>query len=119
MSVNASALFLAPGLLSRSERKRKAREIIQASGVDSPEYFKDVVKQDTGVTFREQSEIWLQQFRIASANQFGRATRPQSREHWTSGFILRLGTFHSRTLTICPSNRSSERCLHRGSSHEL
>src|SRR6266446_9637297 len=77
-----------PGLLSRSERKRKAREIIQASGVDSPEYFKDVVKQDTGVTFREQSEIWLQQFRIASANQFGRATRPQSREHWTSGFIL-------------------------------
>jgi len=29
--------------------------------VDSPEYFKEVVKQDTGVTFREQSEIWLQQ----------------------------------------------------------
>ena len=48
-----------PGLLSRSERKRKAREIIQASGADSSEYFKEVVKQDTGVTFREQSEIWL------------------------------------------------------------
>ena len=29
--------------------------------VDSPEYFKEIVKQDTGVTFREQSEIWLQQ----------------------------------------------------------
>jgi len=50
-----------PGLLSRSERKRKAREIIQASGADSPEYFKEVVKQDAGITFREQSEIWLQQ----------------------------------------------------------
>jgi len=49
-----------PGLLSKSERKRKAREIIQASGADSAEYFKEVVKQDTGVTFREQSEIWLQ-----------------------------------------------------------
>jgi len=48
-----------PGLLSKSERKRKAREIIQASGADSPEYFKQVVKQDIGVTFREQSEIWL------------------------------------------------------------
>lgn len=50
-----------PGLLSKSERKRKAREIIQASGADSPEHFKAVVKQDTGVTFREQSEIWLNQ----------------------------------------------------------
>jgi integrase len=48
-----------PGLLSKSERKRKAREIIQASGADSPEYFNEVVKQETGVTFREQSEIWL------------------------------------------------------------
>jgi integrase len=47
------------GLLSKSERKRKAREIIQASGADSAEYFKEVVKQDTGVTFREQSKIWL------------------------------------------------------------
>jgi len=50
-----------PGLLSKSERKRKAREIIQASGADSAEYFDEVVKQETGVTFREQSEIWLRQ----------------------------------------------------------
>ena len=50
-----------PGLLSKSERKRKAREVIQASGADSAEYFNEVVKRDTGVTFREQSEIWLHQ----------------------------------------------------------
>jgi integrase len=50
-----------PGLLSKSERKRKAREVIQASGADSPEHFEEMVKQDTGVTFREQSEIWLRQ----------------------------------------------------------
>ncbi len=50
-----------PGLLSKSERKRKAREIIQASGVDSAERFNDVVKRDAGVTFREQSIIWLRQ----------------------------------------------------------
>ncbi len=48
-----------PGLLSKSERKRKAREIIQASGADSDEYFNEVVKQEIGVTFHEQSEIWL------------------------------------------------------------
>ena len=50
-----------PGLLSKSERKRKAREIIQASGVDSTERFNEVVKQDAGVTFREQSVVWLRQ----------------------------------------------------------
>ena len=50
-----------PGLLSKSERKRKAREIIQASGVDSAERFNGVVKQDAGVTFREQSVVWLRQ----------------------------------------------------------
>jgi integrase len=54
-------LISGPGLLSKSERKRKAREIIRASGADSSEYFKEVVKQDTGVTFHEQSEIWLKQ----------------------------------------------------------
>jgi hypothetical protein len=37
-----------PGLLSRSERKRKAREIINKSGADSPEYFKQVSAQNTG-----------------------------------------------------------------------
>src|SRR6202158_6623938 len=40
-----------PGLLSKSERKRKAREIIRASGADSAEYFKEVVKQDSEGTF--------------------------------------------------------------------
>jgi integrase len=50
-----------PGLLSKSERKRKAREIIQTSGVDSAERFNEVVKQEIGVTFREQSIVWLRQ----------------------------------------------------------
>jgi len=51
-----------PGCLSKSERKRKAREIIQASGADSPEYFSQVVQPNPGgFTFREQSETWLQQ----------------------------------------------------------
>src|SRR5262249_31190122 len=49
-----------PGLLSKSARKRKAREIIQVSGADSPEYFNAVVKPHSGgVTFREQSKLGL------------------------------------------------------------
>jgi integrase len=51
-----------PGSLSKSARKRRAKEIIQASGADSPDYFEEVVRpQPCGVTFREQSKLWLQQ----------------------------------------------------------
>lgn len=82
-----------PGLLSKSERKRKAREIIQASGADSADYFKEVVKQDTGVTFREQSEIWLQQSRTRKPNRFGQLRRRTFREHSTNGFSLKSVPF--------------------------
>jgi integrase len=50
-----------PGLLSKSERKRRARKSIQASGVGSAERFNEVVQQDTGTTLREQSVVWLHQ----------------------------------------------------------
>src|SRR5262249_50406254 len=61
-----------PGLLSKTERKRKAREIIQASGADSAEYFNEVVKPDTGVTFREQFKIWLEQSQNRRRNPIGK-----------------------------------------------
>jgi hypothetical protein len=61
-----------PGLLSKSERKRKAREIIRASGADSPEYFHEVVKPNpVGITFREQSELWLEQLQNRKRNPIG------------------------------------------------
>ena len=50
-----------PGRLSKAKLKERAKEIIEASGADSVEYFKEVVKEDRGVTFREQSEIWLKE----------------------------------------------------------
>ena len=62
-----------PGSLSRSKRKRRAKEIIQASGADSAEYFAAVVKPNpTGVTFREQSEIWLEQGQNRKRNPIGK-----------------------------------------------
>jgi len=63
-----------PGLLSKSERKRKAREIIQASGADSAEYFTAVVKPNpTGITFRQQSEIWLELSQNRKRNPIGQS----------------------------------------------
>jgi integrase len=54
-----------PGLLSKSERERRGREIIAASGADTVEYFNKVVKQKpaTVLTFREQAENWLDRLR--------------------------------------------------------
>src|SRR6266478_222345 len=43
-----------PGKLSASERERRAKEIIVASGADSVEHFEKVVQSNHGVTFREQ-----------------------------------------------------------------
>src|ERR1700722_10530786 len=50
-----------PGSLNRSERERRAREIIADAQVDTAQYFNRVVKQQVGVTFEEQSKIWLGQ----------------------------------------------------------
>ncbi|MGC2706349.1 MAG: site-specific integrase [Candidatus Acidiferrales bacterium] len=51
------------GKLSASERKRRAKEIIEASGADTLEYFEKVVRTNHGITFREQAEIWLEQMK--------------------------------------------------------
>ncbi|MGA2300990.1 MAG: tyrosine-type recombinase/integrase [Candidatus Acidiferrum sp.] len=50
-----------PGYMNRSERERRAKEIIAESRVDTAEHFNRTVKQQFGVTFKEQSKIWLQQ----------------------------------------------------------
>ena len=47
------------GVLSKSARERRAREIIAASGADTVEYFNQVVERRHGVTFREQAKWWL------------------------------------------------------------
>jgi integrase len=50
-----------PGSMNRSERERRAKEIIAESAVDTVTYFNRVVKQQLGITFKEQSKIWLEQ----------------------------------------------------------
>jgi hypothetical protein len=54
-----SALSLGLGVYRPSGRKRRAREIIAESGADTEEYFTQVVKRETGITFREQSILWI------------------------------------------------------------
>jgi len=50
-----------PGKLNKSERQRRCREIIAASGADTEEYFNKVVRpqQKHGVTFSKHAEEWF------------------------------------------------------------
>lgn len=50
-----------PDKLSASERERKAKEIIAASGADTVEHFEKVVQSIHGTTFREQAKKWLKE----------------------------------------------------------
>lgn len=48
-----------PGRMTKSERARRAKEIIAESGADTPELFNRVYAANLGVTFRQQAEWWL------------------------------------------------------------
>ena len=54
-----------PGRLTKSERQRRASEIIAESGADTVEHFRKVVVPDqhpsTCVTFKERGEAWLRE----------------------------------------------------------
>ncbi len=67
-----------PGKLSASERKHKAKEIIEASGADSVEHFEKVVRSNRGITFRERAEIWLEQMR----DRKRKPVAPSTLENW-------------------------------------
>jgi integrase len=49
-----------PGRLTKPERERKAREIIAASGADTPEHLAKAEGVSLGVTLREQAAWWIE-----------------------------------------------------------
>jgi integrase len=52
-----------PGLLTKPERERRKVEIVNSFGANSLERFRNVVEGESGVTFREQSNVWLKQMK--------------------------------------------------------
>jgi len=67
------------GTLSKSERARRAREIIAASGADTEEYFKKIVKKKGGgLRFQEQAKLWLNHVRSRKR----KPVAPSTLESW-------------------------------------
>ena len=67
-----------PGKLLESERKRRAKEIIAASGADTAAHFERVVRSNHGITFRERAEIWLEEMK----NRKRKPVAPSTLENW-------------------------------------
>ena len=72
-----------PGSMTKSERQRRASELITESGADTEEYFNRVVKPIQSVqTFRERAEIWF-------CNETSRKRKPvaDSTKDWWRGCL--------------------------------
>lgn len=72
-----------PGSMTKSERQRRASEIIAESGADTEEYFNRVVKpSQSEETFRERAEIWF-------SNETSRKRKPvaDSTKDWWRGCL--------------------------------
>jgi integrase len=67
-----------PGQLSASERKHRAKEIIEASEADTAAHFERVVRSNHGITFREQAEIWLEKM----TKRKRKPVAPSTLENW-------------------------------------
>src|ERR1700688_539310 len=65
-----------PGSLTKPERLRKRREIIAASGTDTVEHFNKVEAFNHGVTFRKQSDWWLNHAQTRKRKPIKPATAP-------------------------------------------
>ena len=69
-----------PGALSASERLRKRKEIITASGADSVEHLEKVQASNHGKTFREQATEWLDYMKTRKR----KPVAPSTIETWQS-----------------------------------
>jgi len=68
------------GALSKTERLRKALEIIAQEGANSKDRFRQVEAESCPITFREQSEAWL----ASVATRKRKPVKPHTLRSWRS-----------------------------------
>jgi integrase len=80
-----------PGLLTRPEIERKAKEIIFRSGADSPEHFAKVQAVNHGTTFRQQAERWMNHIQTRKRTPVSAATAAGYRSYLKNWLNPNLG----------------------------
>lgn len=80
-----------PGLLTKPEIERRAKEIIQKSGADSPEYFAKVEAINQGTTFHQQAERWMDHIQTRKREPVSGATAAGYRSYLNNWLNPNLG----------------------------
>jgi hypothetical protein len=69
-----------PGSLNKSERKRRAQEIIAEFGANSEEVFRKAEAMNLGTTFKEQAERWFKEVQTRKR----RPIKPRTADAWAT-----------------------------------
>ena len=69
-----------PGKMTKPERERRAREIVDEYGANSEEHFNQVEAINLGITFGPQAERWLNE----SQSRKRKPVKPNTVSHWRS-----------------------------------
>lgn len=69
-----------PGKMTKSERERRAKQIIAESGADSEQVFRSVEAANLGVTFRKQAETFLKHVKTRKRKPI----KPATATSWAS-----------------------------------
>ena len=69
-----------PGSLNKSERKRRAQEIIAEFGANSEEVFRKAEGMNLGTTFKEQAEGWFKEVQTRKR----RPIKPRTADAWAT-----------------------------------
>ncbi len=91
-----------PGLLTRPQIKRRAREIVAASGADTVEHFEKCEAFGLGTTFRQQAAWWITHIQTKKRSPIAPATAAGYRSYlkkWLNPFVgdLPLASIDNRT----------------------
>jgi len=95
-----------PGSLTKPERKRRAKEIIIASGADSPECLARAEAVMSGLGFREQAEKWIEHIKVRKRRPVKMATVHGYRHLLDRWILPSLGD-----LPLCDINNSTVKLL--------
>ncbi len=101
-----------PGSLNASERSRRLKQILAASGANSEEVFREAEAANLGITFKEQSGAWLQSVQSRKRKPI----KLRTAEAWTShlkyvnGKIgqMQLADVNNRTMRGFVAEMASE-----------
>jgi len=101
-----------PGALNASQRSRRLKQILVEFGVNSEEVFREAEASNLGISFQEQSAVWLESVQSRKRKPI----KPRTAEAWTShlkyinGKIgqMQLADVNNRTMRGFVAEMASE-----------